>query len=89
MFKKIRDSWNSLPHQAQATVMLFAGAAFGVMQHAFSSPEACYTGPCLKGYIIAAAHAGVAAVIALYIPANIGKALPPPSNYVNDPRITG
>lgn len=73
MLTKLRNYWNSLPHQVQATIMLFGGAALGVLQHKLSSPDACLTGTCLKGYAIAAGHAGVAAVIALYIPANFGK----------------
>ena len=73
MLAKIRAYWNSLPHQVQAGIMLFGGAAFGLLQHKLSTPDACLTGTCLKGYVIAAGHAGIAAVIALYIPANVGK----------------
>ena len=73
MLTKIQAYWNSLPHQLQATIMLFAGAALGVLQHSLSSPDACLTGPCLKGYAIAAIQAGLAAVAALYIPSSLGK----------------
>ena len=31
------------------------------------------TATCWKGYVFSAAHAGVLAVVALYIPANFGK----------------
>ncbi|HXM59365.1 MAG TPA: hypothetical protein VN950_00820 [Terriglobales bacterium] len=73
MLQKIRDGWNSLPHPVQAVIMLFGGAALGVLKHKLSPADACLTGECFKGYFIDAAHAGVAAVIALYIPANLPK----------------
>jgi hypothetical protein len=71
--QNIQSAWNSLPHALQAAIMLFGGAALGVLQHSLSSPDACLASACLKGYLIAAGHAGVAAVIALYIPSSLGK----------------
>ena len=73
MLTKIRNYWNSLPHPVQAAIMLFAGAATGVIHHVLQNPDACMTATCWKGYVFSAAHAGVLAVVALYIPANFGK----------------
>ena len=73
MLEKLRNYWNSMPHLLQATIMLFGGAAIGVLKHQLFSPDACLTNVCLKGYAIDAAHAGLAAVVALYIPANLPK----------------
>lgn len=70
MIQKIRTWWNSLPHPLQAGIMLFAGAATGVIRHSIEAPDACMTAACIKGYLFSAVHAGVLAVIALYIPAN-------------------
>jgi hypothetical protein len=71
MFSKIRFYWNSLPHPVQAAIMLFGGAAVGVLKHNFVDANGCLTAFCLKGYLLAALHGGVTAVIALYIPANV------------------
>jgi hypothetical protein len=74
MLTKIQTWWNSLPHPLQAGIMLFGGAATGVIRHVLENPNACMTAACWQGYVVSAAHAGVLAVIALYIPANLGKA---------------
>lgn len=73
MLVKVKALWNSLPHPAQAAIMLFGGAAVAVLKHKFADSNGCLTESCLKGYVIAAAHGGIMAVIALYIPANFGK----------------
>jgi hypothetical protein len=73
MLTKISDTWNSLPHPLQAAIMLFGGAAIGVLKHKLAVPDACLTAVCLKGYVIDALHGGVGAVVALYIPANLPK----------------
>lgn len=64
--------WNSLPHPIQAAIMLFFGAATGVVKHTLSNPQACMTASCWKGYLASALHAGLLAVLALYVPANVG-----------------
>ena len=73
MIQKIRDTWNALPHPLQAIIMLFLGAATGVIRHVFQNPNACTTASCWKGYLASALHAGFLAVIALYVPANLGS----------------
>lgn len=73
MLTKIRNAWNSLPHVAQAGIMLFVGASTGVIRHVLENPNACMTASCWKGYAASAVHAGVVAVVALYIPSNFGK----------------
>ena len=70
---KLRDTWNSLPHPVQAVIMLFLGAATGVIRHVFQNPNACMTTSCWKGYLASALHAGFLAVLALYVPANLGS----------------
>ena len=49
MLTKIRNYWNSLPHPVQAAIMLFAGAATGVIHHVLQNPDACMTATCWKG----------------------------------------
>lgn len=71
MIQKLKQWWNSLPHPVQAGIMLFVGAATGVIRHAIETPNACMTLDCWKEYLFSAAHAGLLAVIALYIPANL------------------
>lgn len=74
MIAKIQAYWNSLPHALQAMILLFAGAAWGVLKHnLFDAPQACYTAVCLRSYAVAALHAGILAVVALYIPSSLGK----------------
>jgi hypothetical protein len=78
MLTKVRAWWNSLPHQQQALIMLVGGAAIAAAKHGFVDAHGCLTSVCLKGYLWAGIHGGVAAVIALYIPANLGKLTAPP-----------
>lgn len=73
MFSKIQTWWNSLPHAVQAAILLFAGAATGVIRKVIETPDACMSLVCWKAYVASAVHAGVVAVIALYIPANVAK----------------
>jgi hypothetical protein len=70
---KIQAYWNSLPHEVQAAIMLFAGAAVAILKHNFADAHGCLTSICLKGYLWAALHGGLAAVVALYIPSSLGK----------------
>jgi len=85
IFVSIRSWWTSLPHPVQAVIMLFGGAFTGVIRHVLQNPNACMSVDCWKGYLFSAVHAGVLAVIALYVPANvlgaqqgIGGQAPPP-----------
>ncbi|HEX3941373.1 MAG TPA: hypothetical protein VHX11_07825 [Acidobacteriaceae bacterium] len=73
MFLKLSQWWQRLPHPVRTLIVLFAGAASGVLKHALTQPNACMTGPCLKAYAISAVHAGVLAVLALYIPSPAGR----------------
>ena len=73
MLAKLKAWWNSLPHPAQAAIMLFAGAAVAALKHAFADAHGCLSKACLQGYAWSALHGGVTAVIALYIPANVSK----------------
>jgi hypothetical protein len=73
VIQKIVGYWKSLPHPVQAAIMLFAGAASGVIKHAIAQPNACFTSVCWHGYLASALHAGILAVVALYIPANLPK----------------
>lgn len=71
MIQKVQAYWNSLPHPVQAAIMLFGGAAVAVVKHSFADAHGCLTETCLKGYVYAGLHGGIAAVVALYIPANL------------------
>lgn len=73
MFTKLSMFWASLPHAVRTGIVLFLGAAGGVLKHAISQPNACFTGPCLHGYIVSAASAGLTAVVALYIPSPLPR----------------
>lgn len=73
MITKLSMWWASLPHAVRTGIVLFLGAAGGVLKHALTQPNACMTGPCLQGYVIAAMHAGATALIALYIPSPLGR----------------
>ena len=73
MLKKVQLWWTSLPHQYQAAIMLAGGAAAAAIKHGFVDAHGCLTGPCLRGYLWAGIHGGVAAVVALYIPSSLGK----------------
>jgi hypothetical protein len=77
MIQKLQATWNSLPHPVQAAIMLFAGAAIAAVKHGFADAHGCLTEVCVKGYVYAAIHGGVTAVVALYIPANLGKLAAP------------
>jgi hypothetical protein len=73
MLIKLSQYWASLPHAVRTAIVLFGGAAGGVLKHSLSQPNACFTGPCLHGYIVSAASAGMTAVVALYIPSPLGR----------------
>jgi H+/Cl- antiporter ClcA len=70
---KIKLWWNSLPHEQQAALMLFGGAAAAVVKQNFAQTHGCLSVDCLKAYLWAALHGGIAAVVALYIPNSLGK----------------
>ena len=67
ILQSIKTFWYSLPKPVQTALMLFLGAATGVIRHALSNPNACMTASCWKGYLASAVHAGVLAVMALYV----------------------
>lgn len=73
MLIKLSQFWARIPHPVRTIIVLFAGAAGGVLKHSLSQPDACLTGPCLHGYIVSAASAGLTAVVALYIPSPLPR----------------
>jgi hypothetical protein len=73
MISKVQLWWNSLPHPVQAAIMLFGGAAAGVVKHNFAEAHGCLTWLCVKGYTWSALQGGITAVVALYIPANLKR----------------
>ena len=73
MFSKLSKYWAGLPHAVRTVIVLFLGAAGGVLKHSLSQPNACVTGACLQGYLVSAASAGLTAVVALYIPSPLGR----------------
>jgi hypothetical protein len=62
MYSKLLAYWNSLPTSTKTIIVIFAGAATGVLRHALQNPDACMTEACWKGYIFSALHAGGLAV---------------------------
>jgi hypothetical protein len=91
MLSKIRNYWNSLPHQVQAIILLFATAAGTTLgkelQELFLGNEA-FTWLSLKHDICVAAIAGFAAVRMFYMfPNGITKQLPaPPQQASSNPQ---
>lgn len=73
MIAKIQAFWNSLPHAAKTVIVIFCGAAYGVLHQQLSGNAACFSNACLKADAIEAARTGSAAVIALYIPSPFKK----------------
>jgi hypothetical protein len=82
MWTKLTAWWAGLPHQVQAVIVLFGGGALGVLEPVvqnWASGQAVCTatvGLCVRGYLLAAAKAGVAAVIGLYIKSSYGTPKP-------------
>lgn len=72
MKKWLAAWWNSLSHPAQAGIMAFAGAAFGVLWNAIDNwahgQTICTVAAkaCALGYLSAAIKSGVVAVAGLY-----------------------
>ena len=58
MLTKLSIYWASLPHAVRTAIVLFGGAAGGVLKHSLSQPNACFTGPCLHGYIVSGRDMG-------------------------------
>jgi hypothetical protein len=73
MIPKIQAFWNSLPHAAKTVIVIFCGAAYGVLHQTLSANGACLTNVCLKADAIEAMRTGSAAVVALYIPSPFKK----------------
>lgn len=65
---KIKAFWNSLPHVAQAGLVLFAGAALSVIFNAVGQEHSCLSFSCWRQYLGDGFRAGVGAVVALYLP---------------------
>ena len=76
MIAKLKTFWTSLPPWAKTAVVLFAGAASGVLHHAFNQP--CQSLACWKGYLFAAAHAGGITAAAYLMDSPYAKQLLPP-----------
>jgi hypothetical protein len=76
--QSIRAWWTSLPHPVQAAIMLAGGAAAAAIQHGFLTAHGCLSAVCIRGYLWAGVHGGVAAVVALYIPSSLKLAPAPP-----------
>lgn len=70
---KLSKFWASLPHAWKTAIIAFGGAAAGVLGHAIIQPDACLTGACLHGYIVAAIAAGVTAVGPFYLPSPLRR----------------
>jgi hypothetical protein len=67
------DFWHSLPHQLQATIIVFASAAGPVIWKWWSDPQACMQWACLKHTITAAINAGGVALAAFYMRPGRGR----------------
>ena len=77
MWTSLKSWWASLPTWAQTTFVI-AGTAAGmvlvpVISQWSSGQSVCMSGACWKGYLISAARAAVAAVLAHWIPSNFGN----------------
>jgi hypothetical protein len=73
MIQKIRNAWSSLPPAAKTVVVLFVGAATGVIRHVLQNPDACMTATCWKGYVASAVHAGGLAIFAYLMDSPLAK----------------
>jgi hypothetical protein len=68
----LKAFWASLPHQVQATIVVFATAAgVTVLQNA-AKGTICTTWSCFTQHIGAAVSAGAAALLAFYMKPNNG-----------------
>ena len=92
MLQKIRNYWNSLPHQVQAIILLFATAAGTTLgkelQELFLGNEA-FTWLSLRHDIAVAVIAGFAAVRMFYMFPNRSAKQPPapPQQTSNGPQV--
>lgn len=75
MPQKLIAYWNSLPSWAKTSLILFAGAASGVIRHAFLSSNGCLTEHCIREYVIAGAHVGGVAVFGYLLKSPLGQKL--------------
>jgi hypothetical protein len=79
MWAKLKAGWASLPHVAQAAIVLFLGTAAGVVEPVIEDwakgQVVCTVavGACITGYVLSAVKAGILAVIGLYIPSSLGR----------------
>ena len=83
IWKKIVAVWDSIPHYIQAPIVLFAGAAGGVLIpviYNWANGQTVCTvtaWPCIEGYLKEALKTGIAAVFGLYIKSSIHKPVNP------------
>jgi hypothetical protein len=90
MFQKLRNYWNSLPHQVQAIILLFAtvaGTTLGKELQELLLDNEAFTWLSLRHDIVVAVIAGFAAVRMFYmLPNGTAKQLPaPPPQTSNGP----
>jgi len=76
MWTKIVAWWNGLNHVVQAVLILFAGTVVDSVYKQLTVPNACMTWACWGQDISGGLHAGISAVIALYIQSSRGQAKP-------------
>lgn len=77
--------WRSLPSWLQHCLVIFGGIASGVIKHQLVDSHDCLTGACVKGYVIAGAHAGAIAVIAYLVPSPLNSSGPKEPRIVQGP----
>lgn len=68
---KLKAFWNSLPHAAQAVIVLFAATAAGSVANAINQPGACTSLSCIGHYAKAGLSTGIAAVAGLYMKSSL------------------
>lgn len=68
LIQQAKEFWSSLPHEAQAAIVVFVAAAGASIGRTFSDPAtACWQWMCLKHYIGGALVSGVVALRAFYM----------------------
>jgi hypothetical protein len=80
MKQKLIAYWSSLPSWVKTSIILFAGAASGVIRHAFLASNGCLTEHCILEYVYAGAHVGGVAVGAYLLKSPLGQKLIPPQS---------
>jgi hypothetical protein len=77
LVQKLQLFWASLPHQAQAAIVVFATASFSYLHNAYTGPNPNFTGAEIVHNLRSALLAGGLALWAFYmVPSNRLQAPP-------------